>query len=68
MRILDLTKREKDLLIEILSQLTFKVGQSDLAREYENLMVKLQQPAVTQAPAAQAVEQPAIDASANTTE
>lgn len=43
------TQEEKDILLSLLSQVTFKVGQSDMARKYEELVKKLQikeQPAV----------------------
>ena len=39
---MELTIREKSLLIEVLSQIQFKVGQSALAKEYESIVVKLQ--------------------------
>lgn len=38
------TDREKQLILELLGQVSFKVGQSDLAREYEMLAMKLKLP------------------------
>lgn len=40
-----LTEREKDLLLNLLSQLSFKVGESEVAKEYEAMIIKLKQPA-----------------------
>lgn len=36
-----LTDEEKQLILKLISQITFNVGQSDIARKYEKIVEKL---------------------------